>query len=173
MTEKKEKIKTKKPKAAKKPKFTLVSYTLKAVILVGQYANIQPEVTVKADSIEAAERAVMPYIETLFAKYRDGGIQTVKPVIASPVTGTASPAIVSVTQTNPIPPPPAMPPVVPSIPLTVPFNRAKGAIQSCTSIDALKLVSDQIEKSEKLIEMEKLDLRKLVAEKSKELNPNG
>ena len=73
----------------KKPKFKLISYTLKAVIPVGQYANIQPEVTVQASSIEAAERAVMPYIETLFAKYRDGGVKPIEPV--APVTSKFTP----------------------------------------------------------------------------------
>lgn len=179
-----------KPKAVKKPKFKLISYTLKAVIPVGQYANIQPEVTVQALSIEAAERAVMPYIETLFAKYRDGGVQ---PVVARPVTpvtsvapvapGAPKPvATVSSTAPKPLTPPDITPdfkgytkpgePTKTDIPLTVPFNRAKGAIESCTSSDALKLVSDQVEKSVKLIDTEKVELKRLVTTKLEQLNGN-
>lgn len=168
-----------KPKTAKKPKFKLVSYTLKAVIPVGQYANIQPEVTVQADSIEAAERAVMPYIETLFAKYRDGGVKPIVP--PAPVTPTAIPAApVSPQETvknlndKKVTPEQIMSasigvPVL-AIPLSVPFNRAKGAIESCTSVEALKLVSDQVEKSSKLIDTEKVALKKLVTAKLEQLN---
>lgn len=179
-----------KPKAVKKPKFKLISYTMKAVIPVGQYANIQPEVTVEAESIEAAERAVMPYIETLFAKYRDGGVKPIEPTVVRPVaptnTGPTAPVAqrVGPVATPTVPKPPVTAPVAtpapvpapvavaPVIPLTVPFNRAKGAIESCTSLDALRLVSDQVEKSTKLIDTEKVELKKLVTAKHEQLNGN-
>lgn len=177
-----------KARAIKKPKFKLISYTLKAVIPTGQYANIQPEITVQAETIEAAERAVMPYIETLFAKYRDGGVKPVEPVVTRPVVSTPVPPI---SLTNPAAQAPARNPVahqvaqVPdhnlvaqvaqnqtseAIVLTVPFNRAKSAIESCMSLEALKLVSDQIEKSTKLIDTEKVELKKLVTAKFEQLN---
>ena len=161
---------TKEPKE-KKPKFKLVSYTLKATIPTGQYANIQPEITVEAESIEAAERAVMPYIESMFAKYRDGGVRRIEPaqpdknqqvVKMVPIAdhiGRNDRAAVDVPTPEPD-----------SINLTVPYNRAKSAVESCTSVDALKLVSEQIEKSTKLIDTEKVDLKKLVTTKFNELN---
>ncbi len=176
-----------KPKVVKKPKFKLISYTMKAVIPVGQYANLQPEVTVQAVSIEAAERAVMPYIETLFAKYRDGGVRPVEPVIVKPVAPVSPKPvapILSKVEDNVAPAKvnapfvPATPvdpvieqtpitpnPVAQTIPLTVPFNRAKQAIESCTSHEALKLVSEQVEKSTKIIDSEKVELKKLVTVK--------
>lgn len=162
-------------KKEKKPKFKLLSYTLKAVIPVGQYANIQPEITVQALTIEAAERAVMPYIETLFAKYRDGGIKPIEPVVVKPVAPVAPKPVPPINTTAPktVVTPPVAPvvSVVPEIPLTVPYNRAKGAIESCMSLDALTLVSDQIEKSTKLIDTEKVELKKLIDIKHAELIP--
>lgn len=200
-------VKTVKASKQKVKKFRLISYTMKATIPTGQYANIQPEVTVEAESIEAAERAVMPYFETLFAKYRDGGVKPIVPITPAPSAPMApkpfAPATVN-NQTAPIPPvtqekkpeAPLAPvtqvntapvsvhntphelggtvgyipkgiagptaPVAPAILLTVPFTRAKAAIDSCTSHDALKLVSDQIEKSTKLIDTEKVELKKAV-----------
>lgn len=170
------------PKKPKAPKFKLISYTLKAVIPVGQYANIQPEVTVQAATIEQAERAVMPYIETLFAKYRDGGVKPVEPVVTRPVAPTDMPPVtvvrapMTVTPKFPIAPTGSVSPtpdkdgVSPSIPLSVPFNRAKGAMESCMSAEALKLVSDQVEKSTKLIDTEKVELRKLAIAKLEKIN---
>lgn len=161
-------------KKEKKPKFKLLTYTIKAVIPTGMYANIQPEITVQADTIEHAERAVMPHIEALFAKYREGGPAPVRPVVVtpavpvvpSPSTGTpvvptnTAPVVISQapapTTTAPVAP------VAPAIVMNAPFNKAKAAIESCMSHDALKLVSEQIEKSTKLIDTEKVELKGLV-----------
>lgn len=161
----------------KPPKFKLISYTLKATIPTGQYANIQPEITVEAKTIEQAERAVMPYIETLFARYRDGGVKPIEPTVARTVTPVTPPPAPAKAPVAPVAaavvPKPSVAPVAPvasPIVLTVPFNRAKGAIDSCMSNEALKLVADQVEKSTKLIDTEKVELRKLVAAKSAQLN---
>jgi hypothetical protein len=182
-------------KVVKNPNFKLISYTLKATIPTGQYANIQPEITVSADTIEHAERAVMPYIETLFAKYRDGGVRPIEPVrsmvVVKPVPITAK-ALAAFAQAPVAPKPQETPapdqiatvalagspftPIAPvvaapaAIVLTVPFTRAKGALDSCTSLAALKLVSDQVEKSTKLVDSEKVELRKISAEKLAKLN---
>ncbi len=166
-------------KVVNKPKFKLISYTMKAVIPTGQYANIQPEVTVRAATIEQAERAVMPYIESLFARYRDGGIKNIEPVrpVVAPVTPQApKPTPVPVEA----PKAPITPVAVASAPIpatissaiimTVPFTRAKGALESCTSLAALNLVSEQIEKSTKLIDSEKIELRKLASIKLENIN---
>ena len=149
-------------KGSKKPesKFHLVSYTMKAVIPTGQYANIQPEITVQAETLEQAERAVMPYIETLFARYRDGGVRPIeptRPVVTPmaparavrptfpttpepapkhPVAPVAAPVA---PKPQPTPAPAPVAPVAPAAPapapapaaivLTVPFNRAKQALE--------------------------------------------
>lgn len=48
-----------------------VKYTLTAVVPVAQYANLQPAVEVEADSIEEAEKQVLPYIEEFYNKYSE------------------------------------------------------------------------------------------------------
>ncbi len=174
----KEEVVEKTPKKkVKAPKFKLISYTIKATIPTGQYANICPEVTVQAETIEAAERAVMPYIETLFARYRDGGPKPVEPTSdlrpikfvehpLSPITNTGS-----TPSKTPTPAPVASPqPIAPAIVLTVPFTRAKDALMSCTSLDAFELVIKQIRASTKLISSEKVELEILAAKKFVDLN---
>ncbi len=156
--------KTIKNLAVKVPKFKLISYTIKAVIPTGQYANIQPEVTVEAETIQEAERAVMPHIEALFAKYRDGGVKPVEPIINEP-----APEIKPTTASE-IPKERLVPTETPAIVLSAPFNRAKGAIESCMSVEALKLVSDQIVKSVKLVDSEKVELKKISDDKLVKLN---
>lgn len=144
-TEKKEVV-----KKEKKPKIKLVTYSVKATIPVGQYANICPEVTVQAVNIETAERAVMPHIEAMFTKYREG-VPTPKPQTViekieytAPVTGTP-------------------------IPLSAPFTRAKSAIDNATTLDAIDLLQSQVEKSVKLVQSEKDELLKLLVVKATEL----
>lgn len=166
-------------KKPKTPKFKLVSYTIKAIIPTGMYANIQPEVTVEAESMEVAERAVMGHIEALFAKYRVDGPQA--PQTPRPVAPSTPAPVVPKTEakveTPKAPEAPKAPvtpasapeapvaPEAPAIVMSEPFKRAKGAIESCMSHDALKLVSDQIEKSVKLIDTEKVELKKMVTVK--------
>ncbi|VDM15603.1 unnamed protein product [Wuchereria bancrofti] len=182
------KVAEKKPKA---PKFKLVSYTVKAIIPTGMYANIQPEVTVEAESMEVAERAVMGHIEALFAKYRVDGPQapqTPRPVALAPapvqkaqpqapVAPVATPTAPSApvqTASAPVAPTPAPEaPVAPAITMSEPFRRAKSAIDSCMSHDALKLVSDQIEKSVKLIDTEKVELKNMVTVKYNDITIAG
>lgn len=48
---------------------SLKSYTLKATIPTGQYANLQPEVTVEAETFETAHAEAQLYIETVWAQY--------------------------------------------------------------------------------------------------------
>lgn len=50
----------------------MIKYTLTAVVPVAQYANLQPQIQVEAESIEEAEKMVLPYIEDFFNKYSDG-----------------------------------------------------------------------------------------------------
>lgn len=182
------------PKKPKAPKFKLVSYTVKAIIPTGMYANIQPEVTVEAESMEVAERAVMGHIEALFAKYRVDGPQapqTPRPVAPAPVAPVApkqeAPKAETPKPQAPVAPAPAptaptgptAPVQAPAAPqgativMNAPFLKAKSAIESCTSHDALKLVSDQIEKSVKLIDTEKVELKKMVTVKYNDITIAG
>jgi hypothetical protein len=48
-----------------------VKYKLGATVPVAQYANLLPEIEVEADSIEEAEKLVLPYIEGFFNKYSE------------------------------------------------------------------------------------------------------
>lgn len=48
-----------------------VKYSLTAVVPVAQYANLQPTVEVEADSIQEAEKLVLPYIEKFFNEYSE------------------------------------------------------------------------------------------------------
>jgi hypothetical protein len=48
-----------------------IKYSLTAVVPVAQYANLQPTVETEADSIEEAEKIVLPYIEDFFNKYSE------------------------------------------------------------------------------------------------------
>lgn len=49
----------------------MIKYTLTAVVPVAQYANLQPAIEVEANSIEEAEKMVLPYIENFFNKYSE------------------------------------------------------------------------------------------------------
>lgn len=48
-----------------------VKYSLTAVVPVAQYANLQPTVEVEAETIEDAEKQVLPYIEGFYNKYSE------------------------------------------------------------------------------------------------------
>ena len=50
----------------------MVKYTLTAVVPVAQYANLQPQIQVEAETILEAEKMVLPYIEDFFNRYADG-----------------------------------------------------------------------------------------------------
>jgi len=49
----------------------MVKYTLTAVVPVAQYANLQPAIEVEAESIEEAEKQVLPYVEDFFNRYSE------------------------------------------------------------------------------------------------------
>ena len=163
----------------KVPKYKLISYTVKATIPTGMYANIQPEITVEAVSLEVAERAVMPHIEALFAKYREGDRpqlkkEDVKPGVVLVIPPTLPPqhtpeTMQPVVKTGDVTPE-TVATTEPAIVLTVPFTRAKTAIESCTSIEGLALIEDQVGKSVKLIDSEKQILATEILKKRKTFN---
>lgn len=51
------------------PTVTLMSYTMRAVIPTGPYANVQPEITVQAGSLDEAKDYILPHIDALYEKY--------------------------------------------------------------------------------------------------------
>lgn len=168
----------------KEPKVKLVSYTMGATIPTGMYANIQPSITVEAKSMEVAERIVMAHIEALFAKYRiSNSNEPVRPIAPKPTV-----PILPKDENNKVnvsggsetvPPIPSHPGFTgggekykPEVVLTAPFTRALAAIESCTSEAALKLVTDQIVKSVKLLEEEKVELKNIAMKKLNDITIN-
>lgn len=49
----------------------MIKYKLSATVPVAQYANLVPEIEIEAESIEDAEKQVLPYIEEFFNKYSE------------------------------------------------------------------------------------------------------
>lgn len=113
-----------KKKPVAKSTVQLISFSIKATIPVMTFGNVQPEVVVKAKTIEEAQAYALPIIEALFQKYcespRDGSSKpsfiskaavTVKetvvhqPTVAAPVTPAAPKAPVNM----PVAPAPVSP----------------------------------------------------------------
>ena len=157
----------KKEKKVKEPKVKvltveLVSYSIKAVIPTGSYANIQPEIIVKAKNLEEASAFVLPHIDMLYRKYAPSLLPVVdlKKEIAKPTvitTGEIKPESFSENTGT-------------TISVSAPFMKAEQAIGSCLSPEALQLIESQISKSVKLNNEEKFALLKLVEIKATELN---
>jgi hypothetical protein len=192
----------------------LKSYTIKAVIPTGPYANVQPEITVEANSLKDAEDYLLPHIDALFEKYlnlsdrpkprvvdttpvkpavREPMVVTLTPVATSTpanapivvtettttstpgnapmvVTETTSPEVV-VTPAPIVAPEPTTPAPVEAEPVKVAtaFDKAKMALESCKSVEALNLIAEKIEQSIKLDALDKADLSVLVKVKHREL----
>lgn len=166
--------KTKKEKLEKKAKdtnrVTLLTYSIKMVIPTGQYANIQPEITVNAGSPEIALEYIAPHMNKLWKEYYM--ISERRPEEKKVVP--TMPAVSAVAPTGPVAP---VAPVVATAmavdanPVaSVAFVKATQAVTSCLSVDALKLITDQIDRSVKLTEDEKKSLQKTIADRFLILN---
>jgi len=138
---------------AKKPKVELVSYAIKMVIPTDDYANIQPEIIVKAGSVEEAHDYIAPHMNKLWKDYY----------------------LVNQRRPEPVAPKPSTPPVVPTpVPTESPASsvalvKATSAIESCLSLEAMDLIRNQINKSVKLTEADKAVLNPLADNKTVEL----
>jgi hypothetical protein len=146
-------------KVVVKPKVELVSYSMKMVIPTGNYANIQPEIVVKAGTVEEAHDYIAPHFNKLWKEYYLCGERRPepKPVETKDLAGVH----------------PAMKgeaPVAPAPASSVAFTKASQAIASCLSIEALDIIANQIGVSVKLTEEDKGKLVPLLEVKSKELN---
>lgn len=149
------------------PVVELVSYSIKAVIPTGSYANIQPEIIVKAKSLEEADRFVMPYIRRLYQEYAPSVLpQVTYAVSQSPVVemkkAMETPTVMTTAESLP------HEPVTTVTEATAPFLKAEQALNGCKTQEALTLIEQQISKSVKLSKDEKFALLKLVSLKADE-----
>lgn len=144
--------KAKKEKVEKKSEVMLFNYTIKAVIPTSPFANIQPEISVCADSLEAAEAFVLPHIDKLFVKYFNAYLN-----------GMPN------TETKPTQKPPEPTQKEPNLLKTDACIKAEQAINGCTSLEALTLVKSRIENSVKLTPEEKVVLSFTLSTKNDEL----
>lgn len=136
-----------------KPKVELISYSMKMVIPTGNYANIQPEIIVKAGTVEDAHNYIAPHMNKLWKEYyliSERPKQEVKSNVPDAVKVEPK-----------VPPPPAS---------SVAYEKASQAIASCLSMEALGLLTEQIKKSVKLLEDQKPYLIEMILKKQKELN---
>ena len=139
-----------------KNKPQILSYAIKMVIPTVQYGNIQPEIIVKANSVDEAHDFIVPHMNKLWKEYYlvDGRRPTPTPAPAPVIT----PVNNGTTTTTA---PPAS---------SVAFVKATQAINSCMSAEALQLIIDQVYVSVKLTDEDKINLSPLLEEKLKELN---
>lgn len=160
----------------KKPSVTLTSYSIKAIIPTGPYANIQSEIIVSAKTLDEARDYVLPHIDQLFETYLNRSERRVPVVSQTKGTEVKPIAITEVKSANVVDV--TVKPVEPTVAVAdkAPENKpnavdkATNAINSCLTVDALELIAKQIEKSVKLNAMEKLDLGMLVVNKQKALS---
>ena len=160
-------VKKERKATIKEPTPRLVSFTMKAVIPTMQYGNLQPEITVEADTIDKASAMVLPYFTWMYENFSES---TPKFVLKAKVAETKivsenpSPA----TNNVEIQPQSANLEVVNHA--TEAFMKAKNAVDSAMSIDATNIIEDKIKVSTKLTEEEKQVLSAEVLKKRKELN---
>lgn len=178
VTNKPQKMKSKAEIEKIKPKVTLVEFTMSAVIPTVQYGNIQPSITVKADSIESAREVVAPIIEDLYNKYSEQVPRFLKPVIKE--KEKIVPAEV-ITETIKVEPKPYVPNIAtpdalkpeghPVNATDVPFDNSKKneaysktehIIKTATSEPVLDIIEQKIKDSVKIAEEDKPELLKLV-----------
>jgi len=159
----------------------MISYSIRMTIPTGQYANIIPEIVVKAQNPEEAHAYITPHMNKLWKEYfmiAERKKEVVKPVEETTVSIGSVPFV-------PLPvdnPPVAVdgktynqtgykaPPVTPSPIADVAIVKATQAIQSCMSTEALDLIIKQIGLSTKLTAENKDSLLEVIEERSKQLN---
>lgn len=179
------------------PKYELVSFAVKATIPTQMYGNIMPEIVIKAKSIEEARAVLMPAIESLYSAYaerpRDGSsisflskasvsveekqVEVPKPVAKAPVIEKAEKKEGVLGGASTVSPTPKETPTAKAETAeeladalnerSPAFIKARTAITSSTSLDALGLIEDQIQKSVKLTAEDKPILLTEVLKKRK------
>jgi hypothetical protein len=141
-----------------KPTVMLFNYTIKAVIPTGPFANIQPEISVCAETLEEAEKFVIPHIDKLFVKYFNAYLNGIPEVKSTHKPPEPTQKLVNVATTDPE-----------GLMKTEARIKAEQAINGCTSLEALTLVKSRIENSVKLTPEEKVVLAFTLNTKNDEL----
>jgi len=170
---------TKKETKPKVPKVRFMSFTMSATIPTVQYGNIQPSITVEANTIEDAREFVEPIIEEMYDKYceqiprflKKPIKEVVKEVPAETIVETVKvevpvhkpdPASIKTTvpemKPNIAHPDPTVPPAHPVNAKDVPFEDGKdeaylkteGVIKSAMTIEAIDMIIEKIEASVKI-----------------------
>lgn len=152
----------------------MVSYSIKMVIPTGAYANIQPEIIVKASNPEDALNYISPHMNRMWKEYFmvNERREEVTPTVGTcPVASISTIPVIPVTPTTPTTP---VTPIVEAPPTSnVAVIKATQAIESCMSLEALDLIKNQVELSVKLVKEEKPKLRGMISEKFNELNADA
>jgi hypothetical protein len=134
-----------------------LTYSIKATIPTGPYANIIPEITVEADTLDEASALVLPHIELLYMKYLNYTER--RQPYTPPVVAIKPPVVAEVNVGTVI-----------ENPVSTAFEKAKTAVETCRSTEALEMIIEQIKKSVKLTDKEKDAMFVITINKQKEFN---
>ena len=146
-------------------KVKMVSYSIKMTIPTGQYANIMPEIIVKANTPEEAEAYIVPHMNKLWKDYYMCSERRVEIKPSNTVAPTTAPAPTA--EKQPVDTKTEQSIVPPSPSTSVSFNKASQAIAGCQSQEALDLLTEQIRKSVKLDDQDKGKLMEIIINKIK------
>ena len=153
-------------------KVKLISYEVRMVIPVAQYANIQPCITVKASSPEEAHDYIAKHMDKMWKEYFMVNERRQEVAPTAP-TGPTGPTPAPTPAPTPVPVCPVDKPCEASPTSNVAVIKATQAIESCMSLEALDLIKNQVELSVKLSKEEKPKLRAMIVEKFNELNADA
>lgn len=173
-------------------KVRLVSFTLTAIIPIGQYENIQPSITVEGGNFEQARDYCVAYLKEMRDKYSvniprgNSGVCASKPevkntttVAASQQKGPSRPMSADpLLNSKPLPPTQTAEQLKEYLEndtpaayyMSEPFKKASQAIASCKSFEALDLIAAQVAKSTKLKDEEKTSLDIIIISRNAELH---
>lgn len=168
-------------KKDKVPKYELISFSVKATIPTQMYGNIMPEIVIKTKTIEEAKAIIMPVIEELHSTYaekpRDGShvsfmnkanvTVTEKKVDVTPAVKGAEGFNPDTTEKPKTPAQESADSLATDLTKSPAYTKAESAVKNCSSIDALNMIEDQIQKSVKLSDKEKPELLTEVLKKRK------
>lgn len=163
---KKEEVKKETKSVEKKPAVKLISYTLTAVIPHARYGNLQPSITVEADSLESARNFIYPHIEELMNKYQEDQFGKAKFVPGK--IETVAPEKPSAPQMPAMENKEVVTPEVVNKETTIrsdPFMKANTAIMGAMSLEVMDVIKNQLTISVKLTEDEKTELWAIFNEK--------
>ena len=153
-----------------KPTVTMLEYSIKMTIPTGQYANIQPQITVTASTPEEALNYIAPHMNRM---WKDYFMVNERVTQEAPKVCPVEPYMVNPDTRPPITAGPTGPASEASPTSNVAVIKATQAIESCMSLEALDLIKNQVELSVKLSKEEKPKLRMMIVEKFNELNADA